>query len=72
MPSSNIEYGHEDCPGIVAKSYNGQAGISMLNAVVHFQETSEGWWTVGEFKQGSWSTSSLTNAGDTIKLVTAS
>lgn len=42
MPSSNIEYGHEDCPGIVAKSYNGQAGISMLNAVVHFQETSEG------------------------------
>lgn len=42
MPSSNIEYGHEDCPGIVARSYNGQAGISMLNAVVHFQETSEG------------------------------
>lgn len=50
----SFEYGHKDCLSILAKDYNIQAGINMLNSFVHFQGSSEDLRTseVSELRQG--------------------
>lgn len=49
---NSIEYGHKDCLSILAKGYNIQTGINMLNYFVRFQGSSEDLWTVSKLRQG--------------------